>query len=174
MTTITSDAFGRQCLFGRNPHQLPAVELGEQLVRSAHAGRASRREHDGRDIAVAFDLRLDARLRASHDLHQKAADAHAHQLGTRHLDAGEEPHQHPIKTVLDRRTRAAGRPQHRHAAGTGDQQQVAGIDWHAEMLDLAADPGDGCRNHVAAVGDRRRAEHDHEFSAKGEQFLDRG
>ena len=42
------------------------------------------------------------------------------------------------------------------------------------MLDGAADAGDRRRNHVAPVGDRGRAEHDHEFRTKAEQFLDRG
>ena len=90
------------------------------------------------------------------------------------LNAGEQPHQHPIKTVLDRRARAARSAHDRHAAGTANQQQIAGVDRHAEMLDGTADPRNRGRDHVAAIGDGRRSEHDNEFGAKAKQLLDRG
>ena len=40
------------------------------------------------------------------------------------------------------------------------------------MRDGPPDAGDGRRDHVAAVGDRRGAEHDDELGAKAEQVLD--
>ena len=118
-----------------DPHQLLAVDFGEQLVGAAHPGRAPGGEHDGRDVAIGFEVGHGARLRPGDDFHQQTADAHAGQFGARDLQPGEKAHQHPVKTVFDRRARAAGRAQHRHAAGAADQQQIAGIDRHAEMLD---------------------------------------
>ena len=170
------DHLGRlrgQRLFGDDPHQLLAVEFGEQLVGAAHPGRAAGGQHDRGDVAVGLDLGDGARLRPGDDFHQQTADAHAGEIGARDLEAGEQAHQHPVKAVFHRRARAARRAQHRHAAGAADQQEIAGIDRHAEMLDRAADFGDRGRDHVAAVGDRGRAEHDHEFGAEAEQFLDR-
>jgi len=108
------------------------------------------------------------------DLHQQAADAHPGKIGAGHFEAGEQAHQHPVKAILHRRARAAGRAQHRHATGVADQEQIAGIDRHAEMLDNTADVFKRRRNHVAPVGDRGGAEYDHEFGAEIEYLLDRG
>ena len=58
-----------------------------------------------------------------------------------------------------------GAPSTGAPARRADQQQIAGIDRHAEMLDLAACRFDRRRNDVAAVGDRRGAEHDHQLGA---------
>ena len=124
-------------------------------------------------LRLASSVGDGARLRPRDDFHQEPADAHAGEFGARDLEPREKPHQHPVKAVFDRRARAARRAQHRHAAGAADQQQIAGIDRHAEMLDRAADLGDRGRDHVAPVGDRGRAEHDHQFGAEAEQFLDR-
>ena len=164
--------FGGQHVLGYDPQHRLAAEFGQQLVGTAHPGRAPGRKNDRGDIAIAFRAWL-ARLRPGHDLHQQSADAHAGEIRARHLEAREQAHQHPVKPVLHRRARAAGRAQHRHASGIADQQQIAGIDRHAEMLDLAADLFERRRNHVAPVGDRGCSEHDHQFGAEPEQFLDR-
>ena len=84
-----------------------------------------------------------------------------------------EPHQHPVEAVLLRAAGAARRAEHRTAAGVADHQQIAGIDRHAEMLDLAADRLQRGRDHIAPVGDRRSAEHDGEFGAFLEHFIER-
>ena len=55
---------------------------------------------------------------------------------------------------------STGRPR-----ASADQQQIAGIDRHAEMLDAPADGLDRRRDHVAPVGDRGGAEHDDELGA---------
>jgi hypothetical protein len=75
--------------------------------------------------------------------------------------------------------RLTGRPasrrisaQHCLPARLADHHQVAGIDRHAEMLDLAADRFQRRGDDVAAVGDGRRAEHDDQFGTGLEHFVD--
>ena len=48
----------RQRLLGGDAHQRPARDLRQELVRSAHAGRAAGGEHDGGDAARCGDRRL--------------------------------------------------------------------------------------------------------------------
>ena len=129
------------------------------LFGSAHAARSAGGEHQRGDVARRLQ-RLIARLRPRHDLHQQAADAHAGDVLARHRQAGEKPHQHPVEAVLLRAARAARRAEHRMPARSADQQQIAGIDRHAEMLDAAADRLERRRDDVAAVGNRGGAEHD--------------
>ncbi len=59
------------------------------------------------------------------------------------------------------------------AVGGADHQEIAGIDRHAEMLDAAADRLQRSRDHIATVGDRRRAEHDHELGTGLEHLVER-
>jgi hypothetical protein len=58
------------------------------------------------------------------------------------------------------------------ARAPSDQHQIAGIDRHAEMHDLAAGRLDRRRDHVAPVGDGRSAEHDHQLGAGFEHLVD--
>ena len=114
-------------------------------------------------IAATFSRRSRrrlARLRARHDLHQEAADAHAGDVLRRHLKSGEQAVQHPVESVLRRRARAARRAEHGLAVKLADEQQVAGIDRHAEMLDLAAGRLDRSGDNVGLVDDRGGAEGD--------------
>ena len=53
-----------------------------------------------------------------------------------------------------------------------DQDEIAGIDRHAEMLDAPARRLDRGRDHVAPVGDGRRAEHDHKLGAVAQHLRD--
>src|SRR5262249_24577027 len=76
-------------------------------------------------------------------------------------------------TVFLRRTRAARCADHRTAAHGGDEQEIAGIDRHAEMLDAPADRRDRGGDHVAPVGDGGRPGHDDELRALPEHVLDR-
>ena len=46
-----------------------------------------------------------------------------------------------------------------------EQQQIAGIDRHAEMVDPAAGGDDRFRDHVAPVDDRRGAVHEDDVGA---------
>src|SRR5262249_50506853 len=64
--------------------------------------------------------------------------------------------------------------QHRDSTGAADQEEIAGIDRHAEMLDGAANARYRSRDHVAAIGNGGSAEHDDEFRAKREQLVDGG
>src|SRR5439155_228780 len=52
-----------------------------------------------------------------------------------------------------------------------DQQEIAGINRHAEMLDAPADRLNCGGDHIAPVGDGRGSEHDDEFSARAEHLL---
>ena len=63
--------------------------------------------------AALLRHRLRARLRPRDDLHQQPADAHAGDVGARHRQAGEQPHQHPVEAVFLGRARAARRAEHR-------------------------------------------------------------
>ena len=162
-----------QRLLGGDAHQRTAADLREQLVRPAHAGRAAGREDDRRDAPSIALHRLIARLRPRHDLHEQPADAHAGDVGARHRQSGKEPHQHPIEAVFLRRARATRRSDHGLAAHGADQHQVAGIDRHAEVLDPPADRFHRGGNHVAPVGNRRRAEHHNKLRASVENLVQR-
>ena len=141
-------------------------DLGEELVRAAHAGRAAGGEHDGGDVRPLSGARLVARLRPRDDLHQQAADAHAGDGLARHRQAGEKPHQHPVEAVLLRasarspaRRAPAGRARRRSAAGCRDRPACRNARCARRCASTAG------RNDVAPVGDRRGAEHDDELGA---------
>src|SRR5437763_4388314 len=109
---------------------------------------------------VALRLRrfAAARLRPRHDLHQQSAGAEATNVLGADGNVGEQAVEHPVEAVLLRRARAARRTEHRLArARLAEQQEIAGIDGHAELLDRAAGEFDRGRNNIAAVGDRGRA-----------------
>ena len=53
---------------------------------------------------------------------------------------GEQPVQHPVESVLGRRARAARRAEHGRAVELAEEQQIAGIDRHAEMRDARRRP----------------------------------
>ena len=80
--------------------------------------------------------RLGARLRPRHDLHQQAADAHAGDVAARApgrpRSSRTSTQSKPFSLGLRAQPGApiTGRPR-----ALADQQQVAGIDRHAEMLD---------------------------------------
>ncbi len=82
--------------------------------------------------------RRGARQAAARDLGEKPAGAHPHDRLARDLDPGEEPLQHPVEAVLLGRAGAAGQAEDRRLAEPAEQDEVAGIDRHAEMLDDAA------------------------------------
>ena len=150
----------------------PAANLGQKLVRPSHAARAAGGEHQRRDVAGGMH-RLFARLRPRDDLHEQAADPHAGNVLARHRQAGEQAHQHPVEAVLLGRAGAAGRAKHRMPLRRPDQQQIARIDRHAEMLDAAANRLQRRGDHVAPVGDRRSAEDDDELGALLEHLAER-
>ncbi len=122
--------------------------------------------------ATLLGLWLGARLRPRHDLHQQSADTQSCDVLARHRQAREQPHQDPVEAVFLRRARAARRAEDRLALYVPDQHQVAGIDRHAEMLDLAAHRLDRGRNNIAAVGDGGGAEHHHQLGALLQHFVD--
>ena len=160
-------------LFGDDANERPSADFRQELVGSAHAARLAGGEHQGGDVARRVQ-RLIARLRPRHDLHQQAADAHAGDVLARHRQAGEKPHQHPVEAVFLRAAGAARRAQHRMPGRIADEQKIAGIDRHAEMLDAAADRFKRRRDHVAPVGDGGGAEHHDELGALLEHVADGG
>ncbi len=95
---------------------------------------------------------------AGRDLRQQAADAHAHDVlrGVTGMPAAIRCSTQSKPFSLGERQQP-GRPSTGALAELGEQQQVAGIDRHAEMLDLAARRLDRRRQRRLAVGDRRGA-----------------
>ena len=80
--------------------------------------------------------------------------------------------QHPVEAVELGRARAARQADDRLAGDLTQQDQVAGIDRHAELQDLAAAALDRGRDHVAPVDDGRPAHHQHDAGAVAERALD--
>src|SRR5262249_22831438 len=149
-------------LLDRDAHQRLAADLGQQLVRPAHTGRAAGGEHDRGEAAAGRHLAL-ARLRAGDDLPLEAADPPAADIraapppyasATRPPPGhpAQELRQPPAKPLLIRVAPAAGRAEPGVPRRGRDQHEIAGIDRHAEMLDLAADRLDRRRDDVALVG----------------------
>ncbi len=115
--------------------------------------------------------RLLARQRPGVDLLQQAADAHAHDLGAAHRQAGEQPGQHEVDAVQLRAAGAAGQHQGRPRADAAEADQVAGIDRHAEMQDLAAGAHDAGGPDVAPVHHGRGADHQQQIGALARSAL---
>ena len=90
------------------------------------------------------------------------------------MEARQQSHEHPVETVFLRRTRAARCADHRTVARGSDEQKIAGIDRHAEMLDAPADRRDRGGDDVASVGNGGRPKHDDELGALPQHLLDRG
>ena len=86
---------------------------------------------------------------------------------------GQKAHQHPVKAIFLGAARATGRTEHGAAVGIADHQQVAGIDRHAEMFDMAADRFKRGGDHVTTVGDCGRTENDGEFGTGLEHLVER-
>ena len=102
-------------------------------------------------------LRLGAGERPRWDFGEEAAAAHAHDLARSDRQSGYESFEHPIKAVYFGRARAARQPKHHPLRNMAEEQQIAGVDRHPEMVDPATRGDDGRRDHVAPVDDRRRA-----------------
>ena len=124
-----------------------AGDLEQQLVRAAHAPRLAGRQDQGRDLGACGRGLAFARLRPRGDLAQQAAHAHPHDVAPGDLDAGGQALQHPVQAVELGRAAAAGQAQHRASVEPRQQEQVAGIDRHAEMLERSAR---GSRSRPAA------------------------
>ena len=148
----------------RAAHHRLAVDVGQQLVRPAHAASSGRRPAPARRCAAprrARRRRVGSPARGCgrrRDLRQQAAGAHAHDVA-RGRPAGRRPARCSTQSKpLSLGERAQpGRPSTGVVAEPAEQQQVAGIDRHAEMIDRAAGALDRRRDHVAPVGDRRGA-----------------
>ena len=99
--------------------------------------------------AAASAAALASRGCGRRDLLSSPPTPMRHDVPPRHLDAGADPLQHPVEAVRawpSARSPAARSP---GAAEPAEEQQVAGIDRHAEMLDHAAGGLDRGRQHVA-------------------------
>ncbi len=92
------------------------------------------------------------------DLVEEAADAHGGEVraGDGHARAG--PLEHGVEAGALERAGAAGHAEHGGAAEPAEEEQVAGIDGHAEAHDLAAGALERGGDDVAPVDDGRRAE----------------
>src|SRR5262249_36369957 len=137
----------------RNGYQALAANLSQHLVHCSHAGRTPGCEQYSGDVAPHLGRTFFAWLRSRHDLHQQTADAHARNIGARDRQTSEQPHQHPIETVLLWAARATGSTRDGLPACCADQHQVSGINGHTEMFDLTADGFDRRRYYIAAVRD---------------------
>ena len=134
--------------------------FGPPMRRDWPAARTSAATPAGAGRGCAF-----ARLRPRGDLGQQAADAHAHDVAAGDRQPAAKPLQHPVEAVELWRAAAAGQAQHRPPSQPRQQQQVAGIDRHAEMLDRAAGSLDAGGQDVVAVGDGRGAGDQHHVAA---------
>ena len=112
-------------------------------------------------------------MRARDDFHQQTANAHAGDVLTPDRKARKKTHQHPVKTVLFGTSCAARRTHNRNVTRLANQHQIAGIDRHAEMFDLAANRFKRRGNNVTPVGNCGSAENNHQLSTGREQFIDR-
>ena len=90
--------------------------------------------------AALFRRRLGARLRPRDDFHQQPADAHAGDVRARLTGRPASSRISTQSKPFSFGERAQpGAPSTACPPQAADQHQVAGIDRHAEMLDLAAD-----------------------------------
>ena len=130
---------------------------------------------DARTIAGLFRRRAAfARLRPRHDLHQKPADAEAGEVVGGDVEAGKQPTEHPVEAVLLWAPRAARRADDSVAGEAAEDEEIAGIDRHAEMDDLAASRLDPRRNDVARIDSGGSAENDEQIDAPLLQIAERG
>src|ERR1700727_584733 len=88
------------------------------------------------------------------DLHKQAADAHRADVRVADGNAGQQALKPPVDAFLFRARGRARRPDDRDTLAFGKQQQIAGIDRHAEPFDASPDRFDGGSNDVAAIGER--------------------
>jgi hypothetical protein len=128
----------------------------QQLVGATHAPAAAGRQHQRRHLAPdgrALRFRLRRRFvffrfgRAA----DQAADAHGHDLGAPHGQAGQQALQHPVEAIGAPRTGAAGQDDDGNLAQPRQQKHVARLDRHAEMEYLAAGGNDSGRHRVGAI-----------------------
>ena len=113
-----------------------------------------------------------ARLRPGGDFVEQPSGAHAAQVTRGDGNIGHQALQHPVEAVELGRARAPRQSDDRLAGDLAQQDQVAGIDRHAELQDLAAAALDRRRDDVAPVDDGRAAHHQHDTGAVGERALD--
>ena len=88
------------------------------------------------------------------------------------LLTGKNPVQHPVDAIQRRAAGAAGQDDGGAVADPAEADQVAGIDRHAEMRDLAPCRDDGGGRDVQPVGHRRGAGDEDEFRPRRHQFAD--
>ena len=161
ITTTTGRAFARQRRFGDPPHDRLAVELrrrawsppNRRRRESATTGRRPARSRRPQSSGARGCGREAISIRRPPT---PIARMSASRIGT------------PASTRCSTQSKPfsfgeraqPGAPMIGVPWRSAEQQQIAGIDRHAEPLDAPADRLDRGRNHVAAVGDRRGAEHD--------------
>ncbi len=117
---------------------------------------------------------LLARLRPRLDLLEQAADRHADQRWAIDRQSGGMPLQYPVEAIELGRRGAARHADDGGAVDVTDHQQIAGVDRHPEVGDVAAAGGNRRRNDVIAVDDRRGAEHQHRVGAGADRCADGG
>ena len=88
---------------------------------------------------------------------------------SRHVEAGDQPVEHPVEAVLLGAARTARRADHRLAAERAEHDQIAGIDRHAGADDLAAGLPDRRRDDVVEIAHRRCAEDHHHVVVAGKR-----
>ena len=127
----------RQRLLGRDAHQRPCRDLGQELVRSAHAGRAAGGEHDRGDAPRCrppAPSRGCGRVTISISRPPTPMPVMASRGTSSPASSRISTQSKPFS--LGERAQP-GAPSTGRPRASADQQQVAGIDRHAEMLDRA-------------------------------------
>ena len=114
----------------------------------------------------AFGRRLGARLRPRDDLHQQPADAHAGDVARAAPAARRAGASAPSRSRSPSGERAQpGAPSTGRPSALATSSRLPGSTGMPKCSMRAADRLDRRRDHVAPVGDRRGAEHDHQLGA---------
>ena len=105
---------GERLLDG-DANERAAADLGQELVRAAHAGRAAGGEHDRRN-AGGTGCSGSSRGCGRVTISMSSPPTPMPVMSSRGTGSpASEPHQHPVEAVLLRAARAAGRAEHRRA-----------------------------------------------------------
>ena len=162
-----------QRLLGGDAHERLAADLGEELVRSAHAGRAAGGQHDGGN-AMGSPRAGSSRGCGRVTISISRPPTPMPVMASRGTSS-------PARSRISTQSKPfsfgeraqPGAPSTGRPRASAEQQQIARIDRHAEMLDPSADRLDRGRDDIAPVGDGGRAEHDDELGAFAQHLLDR-
>jgi hypothetical protein len=117
-------------------------------------------------------LRFGARERPRGYFSEKTAAAHPHDFGRPDGQPGDQPLEHPVEAVDLGRAGATREPEHDPPRDMPEEQQIARVDRHPEMLDPATRSDDRRGNDVSPIEDRRGAVNQQNVDALAERIAD--